>query len=226
MATMDWSKARKYSGYEDVRKDERLFKKQKKMKNDTIKHSIPKLTLFADASVYHKHGIAAWGGWAKGDGKDSILLSGEAPFNKDTTVVELWALAKLVQQLVWDRYLHPDCKSIILQSDNLKALSLIHGNLKNSWPAKRKDPKDARIKPIKKLKGAEQEPMRILRGCLGLRDVVYLRHIKSHQEGVHGRSWVNEQCDQAAKQKAREIIAQKEVSNDSAPLTEAISSII
>ena len=57
-----------------------------------VKHSKPTLTIFADASVMQN--TAGWGGWARGDDREPILLSGPAAHSNSTVIVELEALAE------------------------------------------------------------------------------------------------------------------------------------
>lgn len=167
-----------------------------------IKHQKPSLTVFADASVNHQKKVAGWGGWARGDKRRSVFPGGRLDHNRRIHVVELWALALCLIELKGNGYLTDQDNAIILQSDCLIALNVINKAMANATPAKPK-PGDATIGEAKLVKPYEAEPVKIIKDLLGKCGVVYLRHVKSHQNGSHSRSWVNEACDQRAKQEMR-----------------------
>jgi|GEM_PF-1988206 len=172
----------------------------------TIEHSKPSLTIFADASIYVDEMASGWGGWARGDDRDPILAGGPAKFSKDSSIVELWALALFIEQLVDGEYMSEADKSIILQSDSLHALQMLNAELPNSWASIRKHG-GADIKRAATIPQEAKEPIDRIGAALKHCDVVYLRHVKGHQGGRHARSWVNEQCDRRAKKEARALFS-------------------
>lgn len=173
-----------------------------------ILHDRPTLTVFADASAHPKAKVAGWGAWAKGDDRKSITVGGPVRHSKHMHVIELWALALCLQELEKD-YLRDTDRTVILQSDNLQTLRVILKSMRNAYPAKAKKG-DSRVSPARRTNPEEKEPMDIIRRIFGHRNVVYLRHIKSHQNGVHTRSGVNEACDRRAKQEMRSQLSKKE----------------
>lgn len=165
-----------------------------------IAHSKPNITIFADASIYPNLKTAGWGGWARGDNRESITLGGALPFGNCTTVAELQALAGVLEGLRGAGYLQDDDKSVILQSDNLTALNYLNLRLQNSFASKKGG---AEIKRAKRIKPDAEAPIARIAASLAHASVIYLRHVKGHEGGKHARSWVNEQCDRRAKQEAK-----------------------
>lgn len=165
-----------------------------------IRHSKPNLTIFADASILKT--TAGWGGWARGDNRESILLSGPATHSKSSVIVELEALAEFIDVLKSSGYMRDTDTAVLLQSDSLGALQQLNHQLGNSWATKK--PTGAKI--LRPRRPPPPENMIFttrIREALQHCDVVYLRHVYGHQGGKTSRSWVNEQCDQLAKQAAR-----------------------
>lgn len=167
-----------------------------------VAHAKPTLTMFADASLYVDRGVAGWGGWARGDDRQPAMQGGPSPFDRNSTVAELWALALFAERLREDGYMTEADRSIILQSDSLHALQIINARLPNSCASSKKQG-CADIKRAKSVVAEAEEPVKRLAAALDSADVIYLRHVKGHQGGKHARSWVNEQCDRRAKQEAR-----------------------
>lgn len=163
-------------------------------------HSKPTITIFADASIYPDRKTAGWGGWARGDERESITLGGSLPFGNCTTVAELQALAGMLEGLSDAGYLKESDVSVILQSDSLTALNYLNLRMANSFASKKGG---AEIKRAKRVKPEAEGPIARIIAALSRAGVVYLRHVKGHQGGGHARSWVNEKCDRRAKQEAR-----------------------
>jgi ribonuclease HI len=166
----------------------------------TITHSKPSLTIFADASIYADRSIAGWGGWARGDDREPVVFGGPAPFDRDSAIVELWALALMAQHLNQTGYLRDGDTSILLQSDSIGALAALRNKLPQAYPAKGSD---VAISRMNKVKAQAVEPLRIIGGLLSRASVIYVKHVRGHQGGGAARSWVNEACDRRAKAEAR-----------------------
>lgn len=168
-----------------------------------VVHSKPTITVFADASAF-PDGRAGWGGWARGDDRAPVFHSGPAPFNRSSGVVELWALALHVENLINTGYVIRADRSLILQSDSLYALGALNAVVPNSYASSRKQG-DSLIMRAKTVAPNALEPAKRVAAALAHADVVYLRHVKGHAGGAHARSWVNEQCDRLAKAAAKQL---------------------
>jgi ribonuclease HI len=165
-----------------------------------MKHHKPTVTVFSDASVYHNHKVAGWAGYVRGDDRKPKWFQGPAVFSPDVTSVELEALAQSVQLAMDAGYITKNDTHILLQSDSLHGLEMIWRSLPNTWPAGKGDAKLGSKRPAKKDHTPHiQKLFRLLRN----RQVVYLKHVRGHQQGIHSRSWVNEECDQRAKKEAK-----------------------
>lgn len=169
------------------------------MKN--LKHKKPDMSVFTDASVYTDRKSAGWGGWAKGDYRPKQLLSGLAPFHKNTGFVELYAIMGMLETLKESGYLLESDKSIIIQSDSVIALGYLLNSL--SYSAMSKLPESADISP--KSPPAVVIPIiERIHMVLQNSQIIYLRHVRSHRNDSNTRHGVNNMCDVEAKKKARQ----------------------
>lgn len=165
-----------------------------------MRHSKPTVTVFADASVYHHDKVAGWAGYVRGDDRRPQWYQGPAVFSKDVSVVELEALALSVHLATEAGYITDNDTHILLQSDCLHGLEMLWRSLPNTWPTGQGD---AKLRHQRTAKEEHTPHIQMLFRLLQNRQVVYLKHVKGHQQGKHARSWVNEQCDKRAKQEAR-----------------------
>lgn len=165
-----------------------------------MRHQKPSLTLFADASVYKDHKVAGWGGYARGDGRDPTWAQGPAKFDEDVTTVELWALANIVESVVSSSYITSEDTHILLQSDCLFGLEMLWCELPNTWATAGSD---ATIKTKRTVTQSAKTPIQSIKANLSGCQLIYLKHVKGHKNGIHSRSWVNERCDVMAKEEAR-----------------------
>ena len=170
-----------------------------------VAHFKPTLTIFADASIYNDKRVAGWGGWARGDDRQPILLGGSAPWHKNSGVVEAHALSGMIHALRANGYFSDGDVSVLLQSDSLQALGVLNLALPNSWASARGT--GSHIGRAANVAPAFIEPVRAIQAALAPCAVVYLRHVKGHKGGGTARSWANEQCDKRAKAEARAQIA-------------------
>lgn len=165
-----------------------------------MKHSKPTITIFADASVYYDEKVAGWAGYVRGDYREPQWFQGPADFSSNVTSVELNALVQSIQLAVDMGYITSNDTHILLQSDCLNALEIIWSSFPNTCPMRKVHTKLVSKRYIKK----DHAPyIQKLSGLLQNRQVVYLKHVKGHQKGIHARSWINEECDKRAKKEAR-----------------------
>lgn len=161
----------------------------------------PDVTIFADASVDPKTGLAGWACWMKGGSAESIVRG--AALKKavtDTTEAELLALANAMHVAQAAALLHGH---VMLQSDCAYALGCI---LKEVKDATQSPVKDGHVVPMRRKKMPPEylAPIALIdniRRQTGITIVV--RHVRGHQEG-DGRNWVNRKCDAVAKRYMRE----------------------
>lgn len=172
-----------------------------------ITHGKPNVTIFTDASVLHKHRVAGWGGWARGDGRGAVLHDGPVPFSANSTIAEAWAIALMIEHLVNTRYLTENDERLLIQSDSLQALEVLNHALPNSHATCRSETGSV-INRAKSIPGNLHAPINRIAQHARARTVVYLRHVKGHMGGKNARSWVNEQCDTRARAAARAQIHQ------------------
>lgn len=159
----------------------------------SVRHGYPDLTLFADASFYEKQQVGGWAAWVP----SQPLQGGPLPYARSATEAEILALAFGARAFV-----KPEHKCLILQSDSMNALGQILTIHPNAWAAKPKQG-SPRVQPNSP---KYTEALDYFLNTLGKRDVIYLRHVRGHQNGVHGRSKVNEACDTLAKKHARSLL--------------------
>lgn len=168
-------------------------------------HAKPTLTIFADASVYHDKKVAGWAGYVRGEEKGD-WFQGPAPYNADVDAVELFALTATVKQARDNCLILATDTHVLLQSDSLSALSMIQQAMSNTWFAAGSDRPQSYDKRARGTAGTYAEE---LKAILGGMEIVYLKHVKGHRNGVHARSWVNEQCDRRAKQESKKQMGGK-----------------
>ncbi len=168
-----------------------------------MRHDKPTVTMFADASIYAQHRVAGWAGFIRADAQSPVWVKGKAPFTNKRSCVddaETYALSRTVLHAKTCGLIEEGTTHVLLQSDSLTALSYFWFVLDNCHPTRGGDaqllnPK----KPNNHSKSYVSEVGSILRGM----EVVYLKHVKGHRNGVRARSWVNERCDKLAKEEAR-----------------------
>ena len=168
-----------------------------------MRHAKPTVTMFADASIYLQHRVAGWAGFIRADEHPPVWAKGKAPFTNSRSCVddaETFALSRTVMQAKKCELIKDNTTHVILQSDSLTALSYFWFVLNNCHPTRGGDAKMlAPKRPNNHSRSYVSEVGAILRGM----EVIYLKHVKGHRNGVHARSWVNERCDQLAKEAAR-----------------------
>lgn len=177
-----------------------LTARELKARTRALKHSKPDISVFTDASIFNKTKSAGWGGWAKGDRRRTTILSGQAPFHTNTGLVELYAITAMIEELFETDYLWADDKSIIIQSDSTSALGYLLNSLQ--YTSASHLPESARLEP--RLPPPQAFPL-IERCHLYLQHfrIVYLRHVRAHQEDGNSRHGVNNICDVKAKSEAQ-----------------------
>lgn len=159
------------------------------------------VTIFTDASVIKRHGVAGWGGWAKADNNHAITSSGPLPYDENSTTAELRAIANFTWWLKRINYLKPQPDFVMLQSDSVEALIAIAKVMPNATHSQRDNgvclSTWRQRNPIRpEWEPAAEKIKEILEG-----QNVILRHVRGHQEGG-GRNWVNRKCDELAKKAA------------------------
>jgi ribonuclease HI len=173
-----------------------------------LEHSKPTLTVFTDVSLRPVEETAGWGGWARGDERDSIHHGGPLAYTLHSAVGELWALANMLEYLTKVGYIREEDRALSLQLDNAEALSALAISLQRAHITGDRTPLVIR----KKLpKGDLVLPVQKITRLVDFASVVYLKHVRGHQKGVDARSWVNELCDKRAKAEARKQIKEKEL---------------
>lgn len=172
-----------------------------------VVHRRPTITIFADASFYPAHGgVVGWAGWARGDGRIAVEMSGPGPRCRDSGEAELWALALFAERMAAERYLTDCDRAVMLQSDSLAALGMILGASPEACRASVRKGDRSIAGPIV-ARSQDRPALDRLLAALRMADMIYLRHVKGHKRGVHSRSWVNERCDKLARDEALAQIA-------------------
>lgn len=157
------------------------------------------ITIFSDASVFHKKKLSGYGVWAKGDGRDPLILKGKIdPYEQSVTTCELIGLyAGLVN--VCKSYLENDDSYILLQSDSTQALGVI-----KTFAMAKNHPHStsAKVNHYRKAKS------RLKKGALAINRLrieykidLYIRHVRGHNPGG-GRNYINRLLDNLAKEAA------------------------
>lgn len=170
-----------------------------------VDHSKPTLTIFTDASLSERMKSAGWGGWARGDYREPIFRSGKCEYSQNTSLVELWAVCHMLEKIVREGYFYDEDKSVVIQSDNLHTLNIMHTGINNSWAVKPQHARDVRVQRASRIDQHFLHPLDRIKGCLHGTSIVYLKHIKGHQGNAHHRSKVNEICDRLAKEAVRDV---------------------
>lgn len=160
----------------------------------------PNVTIFADASCFHLTGKAGWGAWAKGDDRKSASWGGPLEFHEDVAVLELRALANMIEVLIENRYLVEADRAVMLQSDSTTALGLIKRHIPSSVESRHREGVAITNRKKPNPPGSDVELARIAKMLSGR--MVILRHVRGHTQG-EGRQWVNRLCDRLAKDGAK-----------------------
>ena len=80
------------------------------------------VTIFSDASVFHSKKRSGYGVWAKGDGREPLIVSGKIdPFEPRVSTCELIGLYAGLAA-VCKAYILPTDNYVLLQSDSTDAL--------------------------------------------------------------------------------------------------------
>jgi ribonuclease HI len=174
-----------------------------------IVHSKPTITMFTDASV-KKIGArfaAGFGGWAKGDGRKACTHSGPAQGHKNVGVAELDGICSMLKFIQTTGYLQVTDVSLMIQSDSLWALNQLYAYMNNTFESQHVDGA-AMSKTQKPAVAHGVMPMLgEINTIVGLRGVVYLRHVRAHKGHSTTRHTVNEMCDKLAKNARLEVEA-------------------
>ena len=157
------------------------------------------LTLFCDASLCHKTGLAGWGAWAKHGGWDKGYLFGggfKTPM-ASSNEAEICGIANALTHLANNDKLE-NIGQVMIQVDNLRALAVIKAYVPNT--SERKHATGAPVHGVKTLPTAqEMKAVKHLRELVKDHDLkLIVRHVRGHQPG-QSRNWVNRQCDEIAK---------------------------
>lgn len=157
----------------------------------------PDVTIFADASVCVTTKAGGWGAWMIRTGAPAADTGGQLrDVCESSTAAEIQALANAVFHAVRTGYIRPGDK-VMLQSDNVNALSVIHYMTPKSVISNRQDSAPIHKTPRSKYKKHPAvELVADLAKQHGL--IVILRHVYGHRAG-DGRQWVNRRCDEIAK---------------------------
>lgn len=157
------------------------------------------LTLFADASHCPKTGACGWGAWARRDGWDKGEFLG-AQFKtpmKNIAEAELCALANALYHLD-SKNLLDGVTGIMLQSDNLRCLSIIASRVPNVVIRNHEEAaKVPLLSPGAILSKIELKAVPTFETIRLRLSYMAVRHVKGHKAG-EGRQWVNRQCDEIA----------------------------
>lgn len=162
------------------------------------------LTLFADASFCPKTGAAGWGSWAIKDGWPKGLFHGGAIRRtiKSSNEAELCGLASALWAHDKAGNLD-DVTSFVLQCDNTVALGAIVARIPTALLVHKNRATNAYINHKRtNYQPIEIEAVEAMAKIIGVRQV-WVKHVKGHSGTGDGRSWVNTQCDDAAKRHMR-----------------------
>lgn len=166
------------------------------------------VTLFVDASYDPTTQRSGWGAWYRHAYMDrGVIFGGQlATRCNNSGEAELLAIADAVECLHKKQEL-PAGRSLIIQCDNIRAVGLIlHLYKVDVQEASRSHNSDSYVPDLKGVSKTpnEKKGMSKLEAALQHNNTkVYVRHIKGHNGGIHGRSWVNEQCDREAKRQLK-----------------------
>lgn len=160
------------------------------------------ITVFVDASHCPRTRAGGWGAWAKGDGWERGITFGGAlkVTTNNSSEAEIAALAAALQALS-EQYGLKRFRTVMLQSDNLRALQLIYMTIDGCRISNHAESADI---PTNKLHPTptEKNALRIIHAILQNHQT-YVRHVRGHQSG-EGRNWVNRTCDDIAKRHMRQ----------------------
>lgn len=165
----------------------------------------PHVTLFADASIQPKIQSTGWGFWAIGDERRPIQAGGPLKeFKVNSDIVELEALSMGLWYAANKGYFRPTDEWVMLQCDNVGALSLLRGARPNIPESRVKY--GAEVVSRRPKRPEEKERVKFILDLADRLNVkLILRHVKGHQDTEKaGRFWVNDVCDRLAKRGARE----------------------
>lgn len=161
------------------------------------------LTVFADASASHAHvkpasRRAGYGGWHIYDGR-STFVSGKLRWSKRTHTLELAALAATLSHAVRMHRPPPETK-ISMQSDSLMALRLV-ARLPGVVTSRGSD-----VPIVAACNAAKPDEYQALADVMHIMQeggfALFVKHVRGHQDGRHGRSRINIKCDSLARQAA------------------------
>lgn len=154
------------------------------------------LTLFADASFCPRTLAAGWGAWVKRDGLTTGEVFGDPlKYMETSQMAELAAIyeaLRVCQERDWLKGI----RIIMVQSDCEWALQRILALCARA----RQSPKGHRFNRVYvNAAGPHAKICWDIAGIVGADRQLLLRHVKGHNGGKEGRSWVNEQCDRIAR---------------------------
>lgn len=157
----------------------------------------PVVTIFADASFHPQTRLSARGAWIKADAAEAITHGGAFTLQMDdATHAELAALANALTVAHAAGFL---IGPALLQSDSLHALSMIMMTIPAARDYRHK--KGLQVPMWRKAVPRSHMPMirhmQRIQAETGI--ALLLRHVKGHRPGG-GRNWVNNLCDQIAKE--------------------------
>lgn len=170
------------------------------------------MSLFVDASYDNKFRGLGWGGWVRCDFWERGEVIGGSfthPQINSSNMAELVGIMMALKELkALGNFNKID--SIMVQCDNVNAL----GTLIDIVPGSSFKAGSGRhdVKDIERYSFPLPSPTSEIR--LMIRDVIkdvfsnrrlYLRHIKGHNKSLSGRSWVNDKCDEVAKQHLKSV---------------------
>lgn len=158
----------------------------------------PNVTFFADASVSPEQKASGFGFWIKGDNRPSIHGGGPLKrFSPITMIAELEAIANGLTIADQRGYFSAFDRIILIQSDNVAALSCIRKLDPSARVNNHADSAKITIRKKGLCQRAEAATRQILTICNRHNLQITLRHVRGHQPGG-GRNWVNALCDALA----------------------------
>lgn len=168
------------------------------------------LTLYSDASFCPKTLAAGWGAWAKRDDWDrGQLYSGAIPERPPNPgVAELLGLAYAIEAMARGGHLD-GITCLVLGLDSHEAMATL-ARLSHAAPASAESPTvhAAVANGARNPSEAARQAVSRIVSSVGGR-MMRLRHVKGHGGGKTARSWVNEQCDRAARLQMVALRAQR-----------------
>ena len=162
------------------------------------------VTLYSDASLCQKTGVAAWAGWVKSDRGTTRAHGVLKAKTTDTTIAEAMAVVNMISVALKQEQLC-DQDLLVIVTDNDNVMSVLHGDARRKPHRKSAARRRISVEQRRVIAEAANQLIGEISGAYSnILDrhqlVVRWYHVKGHRGTGDKRSAVNHGCDERAKQ--------------------------